>query len=245
MYSLDNESDSEDFVNELSPSDGYFPATSSNIPQHVPNVFVTDPTLEERYRREAESKAREAAGDEERPLSTTQTRPGPHSAETSGSASPLRRHPLVTYSQSSASQSCSGISSAQVRPPSLYPDAPPAYTPSSYSPIHSQSERASLQHQNRPGNYNTFAFGVRGIMGVPDEESERLLASQPESMGAPVDEERGAPSWANRARRRVLAWFRWKYALLALVVLIVSIAVLSGRPSSRNTDGDDVSSPNN
>ncbi|KAI0394576.1 hypothetical protein F5Y17DRAFT_427244 [Xylariaceae sp. FL0594] len=243
MYSTSpggDESDSESFTNELSPADGYFPGTSSSndIHRHVPNRYVSDPTLEERTRREAENKAREAADESGTdPAGTSGTLSTASAAAAAAAAGPLRRHPLVTYaqSQSSASQplyTSSSSTSSHIhnpaRAPSLYSEAPPAYT---------------------PRNYNTF--GTRGIMGVPDEERARLLPPEPESIGAPIDEDGGAPttSWANRARRRVPAWFRWRFAALVVlvVVLVVPVMVLATRSSSSsspgNTDGDSRGAP--
>ncbi|KAI3317610.1 hypothetical protein HD806DRAFT_541076 [Xylariaceae sp. AK1471] len=241
MYSMNDDSDGEDYASHLSPTDGYFPA-SSNVTPRIPNIFVPDPTLEQRTETGAESKAREA--DEERLLSSQTDSRSRHSessfarpsgrlgqATTSTSASSLHHHHSVTYSQSSAPQTSSPVFSNRAQSTSVYADAPPAYSPSPISPISSQS----TSQQGHARNYNTF--GNSDIMGAPGVENERLLGSQPESMGAPVDEECDTPAWASQVRRRIPAWLSWKYALLALVVLIVSVAFLAGLSSSHSTKG--------
>jgi hypothetical protein len=249
MYSMNDDSDGEDHTRQLSPSDGYFLASSSNVTPRIPNVFIPDPTKEQRTETGAESKAREA---DEEGLLRSQTDSRSHHSESSfpqpssqlgqaatapACASSLHHHQSAAYSQSSASQTSSQLSPSQAQSHSVYADAPPAYSPSLISPISS----ASTSQQDRLRNYNTF--NIRGIMGAPGVESQRLLGSHPESMGAPVDEERGTPSWARRVRRRIPAWLGWKYALLGVVVLIVSVAFLAGISSSRSAKGgNDVSS---
>ncbi|KAI0859363.1 hypothetical protein F4860DRAFT_271048 [Xylaria cubensis] len=246
MYSMDDESAGEDYSDQLSPSDGQFPSSSSNVTPHIPNVLIPDPTLQQRTEREgAESKASEA--EEDRLLSSrtdsayrywessSRSPSRLEQATTATTASIPRHHDQVTYSQSSASQSPSRALPSRARSPSVYSEAPPAYSPSPNPPVPAATQ------QNRPRNYNTF--GNSRIMGAPEVESERLLGPQPESMGAPVDEERGtAPVWARRVRGRLPKWLSWKYALLALVVLIVSIAFLTGiASSSHSRKGDDTS----
>ncbi|KAH8158200.1 hypothetical protein CIB48_g10045 [Xylaria polymorpha] len=248
MYSMDDDDTAgEDYSDQLSPSDGQFPSYSSNVTPHIPNVFIPDPTLQQQgTERGAESKASEA--EEDRLLnsrtdstyrhwesSSSQPSSRLEQATTATTAPISRHHHPVTYSQSSASQSPSRALPSRAWSP-VYSEAPPAYSPSPVSPIPSGS---AASHQDRPRNYNTF--GISRIMGAPEVESERLLGAQPESMGAPVDEERGiAPAWTRRVRQRLPKWLSWKYALLVLVLLIVSIAFLSGI-SSHSSKGDDTS----
>ncbi|KAI0537032.1 hypothetical protein GGR58DRAFT_363392 [Xylaria digitata] len=240
MYSMNEDSDGEDYADQLSPSDGQFPASSSNETPHIPNVFIPDPTLQHRTQSEAESKAREADKDR---LLNSQSELGRHSVESSFSRSssrleqaaritsglPSHHHREITYSQSSASRSPSRVFCNRARPPSVYSEAPPAYSPSSFSSI----PPGSTSQQDRKRNYNTFA--ANRIMGAPEVEAESLLGHQPESMGAPVDQESLTPAWARRVRRRLPAWLNWKYGLLALAVLIVLIATLSGIASSSHS----------
>ncbi|KAI0914634.1 hypothetical protein F4823DRAFT_292134 [Ustulina deusta] len=245
MYSMKEDSDGEDYATQLSPSDGQFPSSSSNETPHIPNIFIPDPTLQQRTERRAVSKVQEA--DEDR-LLNSQTDPSRHSWESSFQSSsrleqaatatselPSPHHREITYSQSSASQSSSQALSSRAWSPAVYSEAPPAYSPSPISPIPS----GSTSRQNRRRNYNTF--GISRIMGTPGVEGERLLGYQPESMSAPVDEASGTPAWARRVRRRLPVWFNWKYGLLALVALIVSIALLGGISfaSSHPSKGND------
>ncbi|KAI1152997.1 hypothetical protein F4825DRAFT_285404 [Nemania diffusa] len=247
MYSMSDDSDGEDYTNHLSPSDGQFPASSSHVTPRIPNIFIPDPTLQQGTGGAAKSKAQEA--DEDKFLDT-QKYPGCRSSEPSFSSSQpgqaaattstslARHHQQVTYSQSSASQGPQRGSQSRAWSPSLYSEAPPAYSPSAISPI---ASRSTGSQQDRPRNYNTF--GIHRIMGAQEVESERLLGSHPESMGGPVDEESGRRAWVRRARRRVPGWFNWKYALLAFAVLIVSVLFLSGissgSSSHHHNKGDD------
>ncbi|KAI0485388.1 hypothetical protein F4859DRAFT_379835 [Xylaria cf. heliscus] len=251
MYSMDDDPAGEDYSDQLSPSDGQFPSSSSNITPHIPNVFIPDPTLQQGAEGGAKSKASEA--EEDRVLSS-HTNSAYHQWESSSPRSSSRveqaatattvllprHHDQVTYSQSSASQSPLQALPSRAWSPSVYSEAPPAYSPSPVSPI--LSEGGTTQ-QDQPRNYNTFS--TSSIMGAPEVESERLLGAQPESMGAPVDEERGAtPTWARRVRGRLPKRLSWKYALLALVVLIVSIVFLNGISSSSHpSKGDDTTGP--
>ncbi|KAI1815043.1 hypothetical protein GGS20DRAFT_363351 [Poronia punctata] len=241
LYSMDDESsDGENLASELSPSDGYFPASSSNGLSRVPNVVVPDPTLEASSRADAESKARQVA--EENPAQR-----GPDSQHTQSSSSrqlgqtttaspgpPPRQLPLITRPQSSDSQPAHGPLYGHPRPPSVYSDAPPAYSPSPSVPRHTPPERDDRLHLSR--NYNTF--GVSGNMGTPGYESERLLGPHPESMGAPPAEGRDMTGWVRRVRERVPGRFGWKYALLIIAVLVAFILLLTSLSPSRGGDGD-------
>ncbi|KAJ8130286.1 hypothetical protein O1611_g3346 [Lasiodiplodia mahajangana] len=248
---MNDDSDGEDYASQLSPSNGQFPASSSNITPRIPNILIADPTLQQRTEEGDESKARDR--DEDKFLISSQTYSTYHSSESSFSFSRLEQatastststphhHHQVTYSQSSASRSSPQVSLGRARSQSVYSEAPPAYSPSPISPITSRSN-GGQQDQSR--NYNTF--GISRIMGAPEVENERLLGPQPESMGGPVDEEHGRGAWVRRARKRVPSWLSWKYALLGLVVLIVSVAFLSGISSSspsRKGDDKDISLP--
>ncbi|GAW14779.1 hypothetical protein ANO14919_041820 [Xylariales sp. No.14919] len=251
-YTMNEDSDGEDYANQLSPSDGRFPASSSNETPHIPNVIIPDPTLQRRTESGAESKAREVTEDR---LLNSQAEPGRRPAEESvfRSSSRLeqaatatsellphhhRHHREITYSRSSAPQSASRVFSDRPWAPSVYSDAPPAYSPSPVSPTSS----GGISQQHRSRNYDTF--GISRNMGSPEVEGERLLGSHPESMSAPVDEGSAAPAWARRARRRLPAWLNWKYGLLVLAVLILSIAFLTGIASpSHSHKGNDSTTP--
>lgn len=283
MYSMNDDSDGEeDYASELSPSDGQFPTSSSNATPHVPNILIPDPTLERtEAEREGDSKAREAEQEallirSRNDNTTTDTDFGYDPSE---SSSQLRQTPAaaatttpahaslphhhsheVTYTQSSAAQAPARTGPGRAWSPSVYSEAPPAYTPSPVSPHTAASGSGTATNNtnnttstptpttattvlNQQGqssrNYNTFG-GTNRVMGVPEFEAEGLLGHQhqPESMGGPPDEEAGdnssnnTPAWSRRVGRRLPGWFGWKYGLLALVVLVLSAATLGGVFSS-------------
>ncbi|KAJ2986322.1 hypothetical protein NUW58_g5085 [Xylaria curta] len=237
MYSFNEESDGEDHANRPSPSNDRFPFSSPGATPVIPNIFILDPTL--RQGPESGSESKVSKTDEEELLnsqleygyrssaSLSSLSPGcpEHTTTATGTILP-RHHYQVACLQPSVSPSSSRPLSGPTQSPSVYSDAPPAYSPSPNSLF---SFRSSSSQQDLPSNYRTFR--VSSIMGQ-EVESERLLGSQPESMGQPVDEERDTRPWARRARRHLPGWLRWKHALLALVTLIVSVAFLSGIASS-------------
>ncbi|KAH9898621.1 hypothetical protein F4778DRAFT_188457 [Xylariomycetidae sp. FL2044] len=238
VYSVsDGVSDTDDYADQLSPSDGYFASSSSsNVVPHVPNILVPDPslpTLDETSETSAASKAREA--NEERRLNTLRHQPsqavesapergiGQLEQDTVTTAAfappPSRHHPTQTYSPSSSSRTTLRTYPIQQhRTPSVYSDAPPAYSPSPTSPLSPTSQ------QTRTVNYSTF---TAPRMGILDVENERLLAAEPQSMGPPADEETGTPAWSRRVRRRLPGWLNWKTLLFAFVVLAVAIGLLA------------------
>ncbi|KAI2617396.1 hypothetical protein GGR54DRAFT_641048 [Hypoxylon sp. NC1633] len=252
LYSMgdDSESDGEGFADQLSPTDGYFASSSSSshVVPNVPNILVSDPTLQQTPGSGAESKAREA--EEERVSSNTRTsdddyynisphtRPGnsrepSHSEQHRVSSTTPRQpryHPTSahTYLPSSASRTPFQSYPSQGRTPSVYSNAPPAYSPSPTTPISPTSQ------STQPRSYNTFT----STMGVSDiVEQERLLGRDPESIGRPDDQEVGAiPQWGWRVRRRLRlpTWLSWKMLLVGLIVLVVSIGLLA----SAFRDGD-------
>ncbi|KAI1178166.1 hypothetical protein F4777DRAFT_128382 [Nemania sp. FL0916] len=244
MYSMGDDSDGEDYADHLSPSDGQFPASSSNITPHVPNILLPDPTLEQDAERRAESKAQEAS--EEGSL-YSQAHPSQPSSQPDQtpivtSTSPPRQPSQVTRSQAPASQyapPAAAPTPSRSFARSVYSEAPPAYSPSPVSPISSGGATAGQQEQ-QPRSYNTF--GTNRNMGASALESERLLGPQPESMGGPADGGYGRPAWVRRASRRVSGWFSWKYAVLAFAVLIATMVLLSKITPSRHDGkgGDDV-----
>ncbi|KAI1480543.1 hypothetical protein F4774DRAFT_377602 [Daldinia eschscholtzii] len=243
LYSMGDESDSgDDYADQLSPSDGYFASSSSShaVP-NVPNVLVSDPTLQQTSESGAESKAREA---EEERSSSGPRRAGDynqnynHTAAVSGiteqvsqseqhatsSTAPRQQQSnsalAHTYLPSSSSYTPFSTYPTRGRTPSVYSDAPPAYSPSPTSPL---SPTTNQQPQSR--SYNTFT----STMGVQDiVENERLLIRGPESIGQPIDEELGdTPHWTRRVRRRLPTWLGWRSLVLGLIVLVVSIGFLA------------------
>lgn len=260
LYSVDGDSE-HDYADELSPSDGYFASgSSSNAIPNVPNVIVPDPTVRESETKAAEAKAREAAkessfldprhtrgdlqpqalsardissyaqsaapstlSDSTRPLSTPPTSYAP-SSNTASTRQPLRIH------------------QAAGRTPSLYSEAPPAYTPSQpsqatpaspASPIAPLSPLLPTSQPNQTVNYGS----ISPSMGV---ESERLLGRDPESMGTPGDEEEAyRPRWSRRIRRKLPPWLNWKLSLLGIVLLMITIGFLSS--GYKAVKGDNVS----
>ncbi|KAI0015630.1 hypothetical protein F4780DRAFT_64301 [Xylariomycetidae sp. FL0641] len=228
LYSLNRGDPDDDYAHQLlSPSDGYFASSSTSSSEEpfnaipdVPNVLIPDPTLQQQQQQRqqqtaSESKAQEAG--EERHLVTNRSHSGRAQQQQH------RRLP-VTYSLSSAASSR--------RTPSIYSEAPPAYTPSPLAP-------AGTRHPTQPRSYNTFFTGNMGVAEM-QEQNERLLgSSQPESMSQPLHDEEagGAPEhWRRRVRRRLPPWMTWRVVLLTCVVLIAAVGFLSS--SYRIVKGD-------
>lgn len=255
-----NDDSDGDEADQLSPTDGYFTAnSSSNGVPRVPNVMVTDPTLQQ-SETNAESKAREA--DQERLLSTpqrhAQVQPGLSSRSDSSSAYDQSTVPSArsysttqpthtsstSYAPSSATAPNSAPASRQTLPTfssrgrtaSLYSEAPPAYTPSSSSPL----SPASPSNQAR--NYGTttsITTAASANMGVEDE---RLLGRDPESMAEPDDEEIRRPVWSRRMRRRLPLWLNnWRMLILGVVLLLVTVGFLASTYRVFKGDGGSVS----
>ncbi|KAI0010606.1 hypothetical protein F4779DRAFT_616413 [Xylariaceae sp. FL0662B] len=238
LYSMNDDSDGDDYADQPSPSDGYFASSSpSNTVPTVPDILVPDPTCVE-----PKSKVEEVEG--ERLLDTQKDqscyRPVESAAyyrqsdqsklrAASAIATSQRHHNPAnahTHLQSSASHTFFPTYPRQGQTSSVYSEAPPAYSP---SPLPSAGQHT----QSR--NYSTFS----SAMGVTDVENERLLGRGPESMGQPGgDEEEATGSvWRRRMRRRLPRWLSWKIVLLALIILIVSIGFLAS--SFRITREDD------
>ncbi|CAJ2510699.1 Uu.00g063240.m01.CDS01 [Anthostomella pinea] len=230
LYSMSDDSEGDDFADQLSPSDGYFASSSSNAIPSIPNVMVPDPTLAQHSETSAESKAREANEEgllntqrhqDRRPAEPVSSRESGRSEQAtvvSSFVSPLRYHPPITYPQTSAPPTPLRTLPTRGRTPSVYSDAPPAYTPSPTSAL----SPATATQQTQPRNYSTFT----STMGVSEVENERLLGLNAESMSHPGDEEAGTPAWSRRVRRRLPAWFNWRLGLLALIILAVSVGFL-------------------
>ncbi|KAI1759497.1 hypothetical protein GGR53DRAFT_141607 [Hypoxylon sp. FL1150] len=239
LYSLSDDSDGENYADQLSPSDGYFASSSSShVVPNVPNVLVPDPTLQETSESAAESKAREA--NEELQASNTQRTeydhyhpagPGssqePSHLEQRAASSHQRRRDSTsahTYTPSSLSRTTLRSYPSRARASSVYSDAPPAYSPSPTTP---SLISPTNQQSNQSRNYNTFS----SVMGVADViENQRLLGRDPESMGQPGDGDADfgrTPHWTQRVRRRLPTWLTRRTAILGLVVLIVTIGLLA------------------
>ncbi|KAI1104451.1 hypothetical protein F4804DRAFT_307338 [Jackrogersella minutella] len=243
LYSMggDEELDGDSYADQLSPSDGYFASSSSShVVPNVPNILIPDPTIQQTSESEAESKARKV--DEERTSSSTPRAegyyynhqnpigsgntqdPSQSKQSTASPTTPSQRQYnstfVQTYSPPSASRIFLRSYLTRGRTPSVYSDAPPAYSPSPTSPFTPISQVA----QSR--NYSTFAC----TMGVADIiENERLLGRGPESISQPEDIEAGStPHWSRRVRRRLPTWLNWRILVLALIILVVSIGFLAG-----------------
>lgn len=245
FHSEDGDED-HDYADQLSPSDGYFASgSSSHAVPNVPNVIVPDPTV-----RESETKAREAA--HESFLNTRHTRgdlqPQALSARDissyAQSAAPSSRSdstrsvstPPTSYAPSSSVASTTRhplrTHQAAARTPSLYSEAPPAYTPSqpsqpsqatpasSTSPASPTSPLSPTNQANQSVNYGS----ISPDMGI---ENERLLGRDPESMGAPGEEEAYKPRWSRRISRKLPPWLNWKVVLLFIVLLVITFGFLT------------------
>ena len=106
-------------------------------------------------------------------------------------------------------------------------EAPPAYTPSPTSPSSASVPGGS----DLSRNYSTFSASSNtpSTMGGR-EETEGLLARDPESMGSPGDgfgDE--TPAWRERMRRRLpyLNWRSGKVLLGGLVLFLVAVGFLT------------------
>ncbi|KAM0361572.1 hypothetical protein ACHAPZ_003126 [Fusarium culmorum] len=209
LYSADSDGEPD----ALSPTDGYFHASSessSSRSPHVPNVLVEDPTQLSR-----DDKAREAererlllntggsSGREERGESTASSHERQASAENPIAATPQPQPQPRSYSQRISTFAHSV-------------DAPPAYSPSPTSP-------------NTVNNYQTFTSVA--TMGRP-EETQPLVAHShvPESMSDPSPNPGQSPSrWENIrdfiARlnlRRKLKTFLASLLIFSVVFMIFS-----------------------
>ncbi|RYP06694.1 hypothetical protein DL764_002996 [Monosporascus ibericus] len=232
LYSVVDDSDGEDLADQLSPTDGFRFLTSSNAVPHVPNIMVENPTTGQRSQGDADSKAREAS--EERRLNL----PAERGDSMPGSAHPrggdyLGRESVIrpftppttardlashTYSQSSPPQIPLRTNSSQGCTPSVYSEAPPAFTPSPTSPLSGSSQ------QERARDYSGFLQNMRPS-GI---ERERLLARDPESLAdQPGHQEADTPVWRRQIRRRLPTWLNWKIMLLSALLLIISAGFLA------------------
>ncbi|PCD28980.1 hypothetical protein AU210_011525 [Fusarium oxysporum f. sp. radicis-cucumerinum] len=166
--------DSDDEPDALSPTDGYFHASSEssssrsgqNVP-HVPNVLVEDPTQLSR-----DAKIQEA--ERERRLLNTGGSAGCNPESTASS-------------HENASGSENPIASTPRSPPraSLFAhpvDAPPAYSPSP----------TTTSPPTTVNNYQTFASTA--TMGRP-EENRPLINHAPESMSSPYNSAQQPSRW--------------------------------------------------
>lgn len=204
---------------------GYAAAASAQVP-HVPDVWVSDPTIEQGST--AESKAREAREERESDSRRRGGQPGyassqqpPASRAGAGAAGPSA-FTYATSQQSSSSSSGPGHPrygygpGLRYTPPpsstvlscpqrsgtiysersSLFSEAPPAYTPSPTSPTGASSSHDSSN------NYQTFS--PPSNMGrIPESESQGLLAGHqqqyyrsPQDMGG----ERGEDGYSSLPR---------------------------------------------
>jgi len=141
----------------------------------------------------------------------------------------------------------------QARPPSVYSDAPPAYSPSAsislLSPTsnhrdhHHDNDNDSYRssHTTAPRTYNTFA----PAMGSPRHpEQDPLLSRSYQSMGdRPADEETGFLSpWKKRRdsiRSRLPAWLTRKViiggAILFVIILVLGVSSTSSSQNKEST----------
>ncbi|KAH7149800.1 hypothetical protein B0J13DRAFT_275018 [Dactylonectria estremocensis] len=240
LYSAADSSDDE--ADALSPTDGYFHASSDlasssshlqspfhrsagSVPR-VPNVFVEDPTLPD-----PGSKAREAEA--ERSLNSGSTDSGDPTVSPSTAsagyqpsrfvASPPSHHHRRSVEEqhnpyAGLDQQITSPYMGQ-QPPSVstallshHRDAPPAYTPSPTSPPNT--------------SYQTFAPS-NSTMGLP-EEQQRLIPRGPESMGGPPSPQ--DPSRWQRIKSSITGIDLRKKLKTALGVLVIFsvVAIILG-----------------
>jgi len=238
----DGGSNHADDVDALSPTDGYFGSaahaatspTIAQLPLRVPNIWVRDPSLDQQ------------ATDKKAPQGD---------AALSNSPGDLERRSNYAYHQPSSSiYSNTPYSPTTVHAHSYTPqrpqriaydehsvffprEAPPAYTPSPTSTSLSPTNASSVGDTIR--SYNTFASHTRPVasMGRPGytDDTQGLLAREPQSMGSPDD---SASSWNERARRQLRQrnLSGGKLALVALVLTFLTFGFLTAAIPS----GDEV-----
>lgn len=216
--------DSDDEPDALSPTDGYFHASSEELSSssrspHVPNVLVEDPTQLSRDAKvqEAERETRllntGGSAEEEERGSTASLHQEQESA--GGSESPIAATPQSQPQPQPQSQS----HSQRISTFAHLVDAPPAYSPSPTSP-------------NTVNNYQTFTSTA--TMGRPEETQPLIVHSHapPQSMSDPSNPSQSpSPSrWqkvkgtiANLNIRRRLKTF-----LASLLIFTVVFMVFSG-----------------
>ncbi|KAK8087200.1 hypothetical protein PG994_002174 [Apiospora phragmitis] len=247
-----DESESDDYGDEHSPSDGYFTASASShgVPS-VPNVMVPDPTLlRQQPEMAAESKEREVEQDRVAALNTRRqghplgnaSSPGDHSYShiehaTAPSTRTQSTYPIFTprtplstsaYNPSSSSASASVVvaAAASRRPLRSLPSSRgrSASVDSDAPPAYTPSPTSPLSPTSPTNQARNYSTFSSANMGIEDE---RLLGRDPESMGLPNDEESVRPAWKQRVRRRLPAWATWRTTLLATVLLIASMGFLA------------------
>ncbi|KAI9155366.1 hypothetical protein HJFPF1_07948 [Paramyrothecium foliicola] len=269
LYSADLSSDDEqDERDALSPSDGYFHASSSsNLPQApqqhtrgnatssnvpaVPNVLVEDPTLRE----QGVDKAREAEQERLNEEAAQPSAPVPQSRDSYPPFSPTHHHRRSVDEDDGlfeavghTSPSGTRQAEAESRP---FPHQQQHHThqqiphqisdaPPAYSPPLSPTSGTA-------GGYHTFG-PTNSTMGLPYEQ-QHLIPREPESMGGPPEGSKPAlwqrikETISNRLTIQNLRG-KVKTALGTLVILSIFLMVLSGfsiRPYHTDPDlGDKI-----
>ncbi|KAM0352909.1 hypothetical protein ACHAPU_001792 [Fusarium lateritium] len=218
--------DSDDEPDALSPTDGYFHASSEssssrsglNVP-HVPNVLVEDPSQLSR-----DDKAQEVER-ERRLLSSG----GPAGEDPENTASShVQDSPIALTPRSPP----------RVSPLFAHPvDAPPAYSPSPTSPTIAN-------------NYQTFASTA--TMGRPEENSP-LIIHAPESMSSPSNPSEPPSSWhrfkdavANINIRRKIKTILASLVIFSVIFIIFSSFTMRSSHGSHSRpikDNDPVAPP--
>ncbi|KAF7517581.1 hypothetical protein G7054_g13763 [Neopestalotiopsis clavispora] len=156
------------------------------------------------------------------------------------SSSTSTSHPITA---SSTSRQQYRPSPGPGRTPSLYSEAPPAYTPSHTTATTATTATTPLspsRETNQTSNYGSISPPTSSPASPPPNmgiENERLLGRDPESMGEPGEEPLYSPRWSKRIRRR-FPWLNWKIALFALVLLVVTFGFLmSGYKAVKGDSG--------
>jgi hypothetical protein len=206
LYSADD-SDTESFSDELSPTDGYFMQRD-----HPQGVMVPDPSLEPMPGM-AESKAQEA-GEEAEAVARSHTVRPPVS-------------PIIATSTSSQPYTPAASSAAYT------PSSPTSYVPLSPASSHRRhddfySETTSLLHPAPPPTYSAATSSTtsqtsrqfsRNYRTVSNEQLEEGLVQnqEPESMGGPASLSDRHPVWMTRVKK----YRTWDFVRNALLILLV------------------------
>lgn len=257
LYSAADLSDDE--TDALSPTDGYFhassdPASSSSthhgsfhrfaasVPR-VPNVFVEDPTFQD-----PGSKAWEAEAERMRLNSGSTGAEGPAVSPTTGSAgyqpSSIPSPPPIHHPRRSVEEQHNHYTGLDHRIASPYMGHPSPSVTTALLPHHRDAPPAYTPSPTSPPGsaYQTFAPS-NSTMGLP-EEQQRLISRGPESMGGPPTPpsqtrwQRIKSSIASSNLRKKLRTTLGVFVVLSVFFMMFSSFTL--RPNHKDPDiGDD------
>lgn len=226
----------------LSPTDGYFRMTqppSAHVP-HVPNIWVRDPSLAQEST--AHSKAREAQQERIRSEDSSAGLQSQRSAPSSAFDDPRPAqgsvgdaHHLPSSSPFPPYHLTTTNSYAQHAPRHVAYDHRHLITPGEAPPAYTPSPTSSSTSPSSPNNYSTFSPQSQPATVMGHDESQGLLAREPQSMGNPDDTSDESPFcsryWTSRGlRQRTLRGA--KFVFVGILLFIVTLGFLTSSISS-------------